>query len=87
MEQNEELKELHTISLRELAIVVTLLFNFGALIWGAATLNNSVKVLGVELMDNTEAVRNLAKDLQSMNLDHTARIRVLEELVNNGAHK
>ena len=56
------------------AVVVALVMNFGALIWGAATLSTTVKFQGTQL---ERVARQLNKVAELLN-DVEGRVRVLE---------
>lgn len=87
-EQEQELKTLKSISFRELAIIFTLMLNFGGVIWGAATLNAAVSDLENTVHRINASIAELSRDLMKLNIEHTERIRALEAITeHNGAQK
>ena len=85
---DQELNALRSISVRELAIVATLMLNFGGIVWGAATLNAAVNDLQMSVQRINTVVSQLASDMIRLNIDHTERIRALETITeHNGVAK
>jgi hypothetical protein len=66
--------EIEAVNISTLAVVVALMMNFGALIWGAATLSTTVKYQGTQL---ERIARQLNKAASLLN-DLEGRVRVLE---------
>ncbi len=63
------------MTLGTVAVVVALVMNFGALIWGAATLSTTVKFQGTQLLRIAEQVARIAELLN----DVEGRVRVIEK--------
>ncbi len=62
------------MNISTLAVVIALVMNFGALIWGAATLSTTVKFQGGQLLKIAEQIAKIADLLN----DIEGRVRVLE---------
>jgi len=63
------------MNISTLAVVIALVMNFGALIWGAATLSTTVKFQGTQLLRIAEQVAKIAELLN----DVEGRVRVIEK--------
>lgn len=60
-----------SMNTRDFAVLATLLINFGALVWGAATMSSTVKTLEA-------TAHEIRQDISSMNKNHNDRIGLLE---------
>lgn len=76
---DDAMGERRQITLREIAMMVTLLLNFGALVWGAATISNTVNSLKGTVQDLNLTVRTITADMNQIKMDYNARLRVLED--------
>lgn len=67
------------LSIRELAMIGTLLLNFGALVWGAATLTSTVSELKTATQQLNTTVQRMSDDLTSLKVEYNARLGILED--------
>lgn len=72
--QTENEERVSRVGVRELAIVIGLLVNFGGLVWGAATLSESVKNLRETVVALSTSMNNAVNTLNNQ----TAKTAVLE---------
>lgn len=82
--EGDELQErdMRRITTREIALALTLVINFGALVWGAATLSNTTQTLVQSVTKLDHSMNRLLDDLTDIKIDYNARIRVLEDRFN-----
>lgn len=73
--------ERRSLSLREIAMLFTLLLNFSGLVWGAAKLSDTVESLETTVSELNSTVKRLTIDLVNIQIDYNARIKVLEDRV------
>lgn len=81
-DDSEDHMERRKLSIREIAMIVTLGLNFGSMIWNAATQSAAVAELTRTLnkLDNT--VTRVVSDLGDLKVDYNGRISALEMLTN-----
>lgn len=70
------------MSFRDFAMLGTLIVNFAALIWGAATITSTVSQLSVTVQALDKSVSRVIEDMYTIKVDYNARIRVLEDREN-----
>lgn len=63
------------LNLSTIVVIIALIMNFGALIWGAATLSATVKFQGIQLERVAKHLYRVAELLG----DVEARVRILEK--------
>lgn len=68
-------------NLKDVALGFTLLLNFGALVWGAATLSSTVDMIRASVNSLNTTVVKLVSDMSEIRIDYNARIMVLERLI------
>jgi uncharacterized small protein (DUF1192 family) len=66
------------LGIREWAGIITMLLNFGGLIWGAAIMYASVSDLRKAVTDLNATSSQIVHDLTSVKVEYHARISVLE---------
>ncbi len=71
--------ERRQLTLREFSTLVLLLLNFGGIVWGAATMSNSILQLRTSVAELRAVSQSLVSDLVAIKVDYNARIRVLED--------
>lgn len=79
MTQRGDLVDRRHYGMRELAVVVALLLNFGGIVWGAATLSASVTQLQVAVGSLNSTAAQFRTELSQMREDYGARLRILED--------
>jgi hypothetical protein len=72
------------MTIREMAMLLTLLLNFGAIVWGAATLSATVAELRQAVSAINTTISQLSNDMNELKVDHTSRLNVLEKLYERG---
>lgn len=63
---------------REWAVVVTMLMNFGGIVWGAAVMHSSVGRLEEAVLKLNLTTGSLVADIARIQIDYNARLSVLE---------
>lgn len=71
------------LSLKDVVVLITLLLNISALVWGAATLAATVRNLTVTVAQLSSTVDTLTDKIAGIQIDYGTRIRVLEEKLNS----
>lgn len=64
-----------SVGIREIAVILTLLLNFGGLVWGAAVMASSVS----DLKFAVDKINNIIDVFASKINNHDGRIQVLED--------
>lgn len=64
---------------RDVALAFALLSNFGALVWGAATIKNAVDSLEDSVSKLNVTTATVVSDLAAVKVEYNARISVLED--------
>lgn len=64
---------------RDVALAFALLSNFGALVWGAATIKNAVDSLETSVQRLDGSVTTVITDMAAIKVEYNARISVLED--------
>lgn len=78
---NERIGERRHYSLRDFSTIVVLLLNFGALVWGAATMSNSLRSLRDTVNEVKGTMATAGAKIDQIQLDYSARMAVLENRV------
>ncbi len=76
-----QMTERRHLSLRDVAIMVTLLLNFGALVWGAAKMSSTVGTLEQTTVKLDGTLGQLTGNLTRIQIDYNTRMAVLENRV------
>jgi hypothetical protein len=71
------------LSLKDVVVLITLLLNISALVWGAAKLATTVESLTLTVSKLSVNVDALTTKISDMRVDYGARILVLEEKMKN----
>lgn len=66
------------LSVRELGILVTLMLNFGGLVWAAAITSKTVGDLKDVTKDLTTTTRGMSTDITQIKIDYLSRLNALE---------
>lgn len=81
MRSNDEMSDRRHFSMRDMATSVVLLMNFGGLVWGAATMSNSLKTLRETTDRLDKTVSAVTTKMETIQLDYSSRMAVLENRV------
>ena len=77
--QEAKMNDRRTNNWRDVALALALLSNFGALVWGAATIKSSVDQLQGSVQDLNKTTATIVTDLAAVKVEYNARLSVLED--------
>lgn len=66
------------LTLREIGMISTLLLNFGALVWGAATMSSSVRTLTTTTDKLDRSIQTITSKMDDIRLDYSSRMATME---------
>jgi hypothetical protein len=76
-EDNDERRS-RKFSFREMALLCTLLLNFGGLIWGAATMHSNLIQVQIAVDNLNRTAVDMIRQITDVKIEYNARIAVLE---------